>query len=242
MTAMLDVIHIAGQIERRLVARLALQGLALPPDLRALDGHWKGAPAVLEARAYRGAQTSFARFVQVHAADDVRIANGLVVPQHGSSLPIFGFDLVALGRRGALIVADLSPVWAAGDPRRSIDNERIRRRTEGMPPLPAAGELPPWARDWFSARAVFARVGAEQHADVVRALDQLVDACVEIANDVTNEDMADEGEIRARQRAYCAAHLEDDRGLIMLTRMFEPTRARRLLSEVMFPVEGPAWL
>ena len=41
--------------------------------------------------------------------------------------------------------------------------------------------------------------------------------------------------LRDLQSRYCAAHRKDDRGLMLLHKLFEPTLAERFLREVLFP-------
>jgi hypothetical protein len=138
------------------------------------------------------------------------------------------------------VVADLSPLWPQGDPRRAADDDAIARGRVAVS-LPSAGELPSWAAAWFSTSPLFARVGSGQDHEVSRALDGLLDKYLELASGASGVSGHDAEEVAQRQRAYCTAHLEDDRSLMMLTHMFEPATARRFLSDVMFPVAAPEW-
>jgi hypothetical protein len=49
-----------------------------------------------------------------------------------------------------------------------------------------------------------------------------------------------ERDVAGWQGRYCAAHRQDDRGLTLLHKMFEPTLAERFLREVLFPERIPA--
>lgn len=224
------------RIEERLVEALALVPLELPGELSRLEGAWREAPAVLEARAYRGTRIRYARFVELRGAE-LEIGNALCVSVPELPLPILGVDLVGLGRDTAVAVADLSVV-AIEDDRRAQQLEVLREHRARAPALPRAGELPAWAAQWFSAEALLARVSVEQAASVDPVLAGFAAAFVRLA-EATPPEPRGTIHVAARQTAYCEAHLHHDRGLQLLRRIFEPTLADRFLREVLFPERLP---
>jgi hypothetical protein len=60
-----DFGRIARECETRLVEALALEPVALPGELARMEGTWQHAPAVSEARAYRGHGFAFARIATI---------------------------------------------------------------------------------------------------------------------------------------------------------------------------------
>ncbi|HTV24104.1 MAG TPA: hypothetical protein VMG12_35675 [Polyangiaceae bacterium] len=238
------------RIERRLVAELGLEPRALPPELAYLEGSFRGERATLEARAYSGPRVGYMRCVEIESCD-LDIGNVLALARPERSLPVLGIDLVEVGRDTAVVVADLSPMAEAeGDRARERD---VLARHQPPAALPSAAssvhaELPDWAREWFSASALSLRVGADQAEASAAATLAYVTAFIELVR----SDSVDTGGVDTaavvtartertalRQRAYCAAHRERDRGLLLLRRMFEPSLADRFLREVLFPVEVP---
>lgn len=201
--------------ERTLVAGLTLAPLTLPPDLATMDGEWKGAPVRLRARAWSGPRIRYARFVHVDGALD--IANLLCLSRPEWPLPLLGADLVDVGREAAVVVADLSPLA----PRQA--------------PHPRAAELPAWCAAWLSDGALFTRVTPDEASTVEHRVLDHVRTYVDLAASARpHQGGADD--VRQRQQAYCAAHLEDDRGLQLLVRMFDHGRGERFLREVLFPI------
>jgi hypothetical protein len=86
--------------------------------------------------------------------------------------------------------------------------------------------LPAWARAVFSSRALYTRVA--DVADARAAFLSYPRALMRVRPRA--------GDSSALQRDYCQAHLEDDKGLGLLARIFGDAWARTFLREVMFPV------
>jgi phycocyanobilin:ferredoxin oxidoreductase len=191
-------------------------GLRAVPGERA-EGKFRDQNVELETRAYEGGPFRFARFIEVRGAA-LEIGNVLCLPRRDLLLPIFGADLVRIGAQPAMIAADLSPV--AG--------ENVEAVSAGRPPLPPGGELPAWARQVFSPHALYTRVSDADLDDARRAFLAFPRTLMALR--------AAPGDSSAAQRRYCVAHLEDDRGLQLLARMFGDAWAQRFLREVMFPV------
>jgi phycocyanobilin:ferredoxin oxidoreductase len=192
------------------------------PGLRAVPGEraagtFRGEPVELEVRAHEGGPFRFARFIEVRGAG-LEIGNILCLPRRDLLLPIFGADLVRIGAQPAMIAADLSPV--AG--------EDVSAVSAGRPALPEAGELPAWAQQVFSPHALYTRVSDGQLDDARRAFLFFPRTLMALH--------AVPGDSSPAQRRYCVAHLEDDKGLQLLARMFGDAWARRFLRDVMFPV------
>jgi hypothetical protein len=235
VTAQFDFAAAAGVAEQRLANALSLRPMALPPELAAMHGRWKGHPVALRASAWRGARVRYARTVCI-AGEGLSIVNMLALSEPDYPLPILGVDLVAAGAPAAVIVADLSPI--ADDPTvRHRQNAALASRVSTRPELPSARTLPSWCRPWFSPRALFARITAVDDVDVGIRIGDYVDTFAALAAD-SRPDPAGAGHIEARQQAYCAAHLSDDRGLQLTRKMFDPALADRVLSEILFPVRG----
>jgi hypothetical protein len=239
MSTTLGFAEVIEAAETGLVRALDLVRAPLPAGLARLEGSWKDAPVVLEARAYRGERVAYARFVNVQGAG-LEIGNILCLSAPAYPLPILGVDLVGLGKDTVVAVADLSPILGQPDDRdgrvRQLDG-LASRRARG-PALPSGGELPAWCKAWFSPHALFARVPSSQHADVARAVEDYWRAYADLA--VAAEPGAGTTRVEDAQRAYCVAHIEHDRGLQMLRKMFDPDLADRFLREVLFPERRPS--
>lgn len=208
--------------EAHLVRALGLSPLPLPADLRTLSGEHKGEPVICAARAYASPRISYARFVTLRGAGlDIGNLLSLAAPDHPA--PMFGADLVGLGKDTGVVIADLSPV--PGGP-----------ALEGSPASIGApsGALPTWCAPWFSPFALHARIVPEQTADARGALLAWSDAYVRFVQGALHkpEGASAVAEHHAR---YAAAHLADDRGLQLMTRIFPAELGTRFLAEVMFP-------
>jgi phycocyanobilin:ferredoxin oxidoreductase len=202
-----------------------LQPIALDPQLASAVGSFKGVKIALEARGYAGGAIAFARFVEVWGGA-LEITNLLCLPRTSRALPIFGADFVSVSSQSAMFAADLSPV-------------------PGAPPvaalvhaLPSAGELPGWCQGVFSPHPLFVRVAADRRDEACAAALERVDQFCALA--AAEGPAGSEREILDAQREYARAHLEDDKGLDMLGRIFGDAWAQRFLREVMFPAP-PAW-
>jgi hypothetical protein len=236
--------EVARRIEELAVRELELSPLPLGPQLAALDGEFRGRPARLSARAYAGPRHAYARFVDL-VGDGLEIANIVIVARPEHPLPVLGIDLVGLGKEKAVVVADLSPMTDTASQRVEEHDVVARcRKTRLSPEL--ALELPAWATPWFSEDAVCARVTSSESVAACQAVAEMADAFVQLSRLDAGADPGAgaaaelRGEVSRRQQAYFAAHRADDRGLLLLRRIFEPEVADRFLREVLFPERIPA--
>lgn len=228
--------EIALSAEVEMVRELGLGTLALPAELARLDGSFRGEPVALESRAYRGERSAYFRFVRIEG-QSLQIANLLCFSTPEHALPILGVDLVALGTGTLVLAADLSPIHPDPHVRRA-QLSGLARRSPGSDL--ARSEPPAWCEPWFSPHAVVARATPAELPAVAAALSDFVRAYIELAR--TSEPApALAREVAEAQRAYSRAHLEHDRGLGLLRKLFEPAVADRFLHEVLFPTGGPAW-
>lgn len=234
------------RIERRLVSELALEPRALPPELERLTGTFRGQTTTLEARAYSGPRLAYARFVEVESAGPGRgldievdinldinldIGNALALPRAEFALPVLGVDLVEVGSDSALVIADLSPMT---DDRAERARESAVLGRHRPTALGRRSELPAWALEWFSADALSARFSPDQAVAPEAAVMAYVEAFVELVH-AGRTDPGQSALVARRQQAYSSAHLERDRGLLLLRRLFEPALAERFLREILFP-------
>lgn len=237
--------QLARRIEAVVVRELELAPLPLEPQLAALVGEFRGRPAQLSARAHAGRRHAYARFVEL-VGEGLEIANIVIVARPERPLPVLGIDLVGLGKEKAVVVADLSPMTDdAVERARQRDVVARYRATKLSPDL--ALELPAWAATWFSESALCVRVPPGEIEAACQAVAEMVDAFVQLSRlDASAEPVgaapsqALRGEVERRQQAYFAAHRADDRGLLLLRRIFEPQVADRFLREVLFPERIPA--
>jgi phycocyanobilin:ferredoxin oxidoreductase len=209
--------ELLGAVERALVRGLDLRPLSLTPELSSARGAWKGEPVELTARAYESGTFRLCRFVELQSGG-LSIGNALCLPRRDLPLPIFGLDVVAPGHGTVMVAADLSPIKPGA--------------VAGFPPssLPPGGPLPEWCRRVFSQHALYTRIPAAQVAEAAAPILARVQALTAMSATPGPEE-----QIAAAQRAYCSAHLEDDKGLGMLSRMFGADWAGLFLREVMFP-------
>jgi len=190
-----------------------------------LEGELRGGRACLETRRYTGRSIRYAR-VALFQAPGIEIGNLLFFPSLDRAAPILGADLVGLSASSGLVAADLSP---AGSP--PVASAALEQAAEG---LPSAGPLPAWASAIFSPRPLFARVDGSNRGAAATALRAMAGAFVEALRS-SPADQAREPSIRASHSNYCRLHRQDDRTLGVLTKAFGERRARRYLSEVLFP-------
>jgi hypothetical protein len=107
-------------------------------------------------------------------------------------------------------------------------------------------ELPAWASAWFSQSALCLRVSPAESVAACQCVAEMADAFVQLSREesvVLHRGAAPEeaaAEVARRQRAYFAAHRDEDRGLLLLRRIFQPEVADRFLREVLFPERIPA--
>lgn len=232
MTAPFRFVELLRKIEATLVAGLELEPLALPPELASAEGSWKGQPIVLLTRAYRAGRVGYARFAEV-TGPEIEIGNALCAPRSDAPLPIFGADLVALGREAGMVAADLSPTLPPG-PARDAQLSGLAAARAAWPPLPSGGELPAWCAAWFSPFALYTRIAPAHRDAAASALGTLPRVLIDIPRAAPLRPGDAEAVARALD-GYAAAHRGDDKGLKMLEKMFGPRWAGRYISEVLFP-------
>jgi phycocyanobilin:ferredoxin oxidoreductase len=236
---------IALDTERMMVERLDLRPLALPSELARAEGSWKGAPAVIETRAYAGGAVAYARFARVWQPGMVpgaglEIGNYLVLGRPDLGLPVLGADLVGMGLRGRMLAADLSPVLPPGAAR-DRQLAPLADRAAARARLTPGGALPEWCARFFSPHALFVRPGVDELPAAVAELDEFPRVFVALVLDATSDGAASPARrAQSVHDEYLAAHRTDDKGLGMLARMFGDAWAQRYLDEVLFPLELPA--
>jgi hypothetical protein len=195
--------------------RAIVDGLDLKPSDRLpaapVEGHWKGHPAILEARNWTGPRIELFRTVRLRG-HELEIANAMAIPAAPLDAPILGVDLVAARAEGGVVVADLSPFDA---------------------PSLTQPALPDWAQGIFSSSPLIERVTP---ATASVALDRVADLA---ARFVTTIDAAvPAASLDARGRAlerYRRGHLADERMHTMLVHIFGTERAAMLMRDVLFP-------
>ena len=238
-TAAVDWPALAAELEAVLRRALVLDDAPLAPALARAAGSWKGAPATIETRASRGERVAYCRAARVRGTG-LAIGNVLCVPDPRlrlgrSSLPILGVDLVAIGEREAIVVADLSPT---GDERTPAD-EWMAAALDGDPrvaTLAPIADLPPWARESFSRRALAARVPLPLQPAAADAVRRVVHAFVALVRDArVDTSAAGACAVRHDQRRYMERHREEDGGLALLARIFGNEWARGYIRDVLFP-------
>lgn len=214
-----SVLALLRQVEDALARDLDLRPIQV--SLPAARGEWKGAAVEIAARAYDGGAMRYCRFIEL-SGGGLQIGNALCLPRLDVPLPVFGVDVVAPGHGSVMIAADLSPMA------RDVTAPPLPRHE-----LPPGGDLPAWCRKWFSRQALYTRLPLER-------LDEATGPLLDFARALTAMRVAPQpgrtAAITAAQRGYCAAHLEDDKGLGMLARMFGAEWSARFLREVMFPL------
>lgn len=225
-------LHLLREAEDALVRGLDLTPLPLGPSLARAEGSWKGAPALLSARAYHHGPVRYARFVEL-TAGHLEIGNLLCLSRTVLPLPILGADLVALGGGEVMIAADLSPVLAPGPARDAQLAGLAARRAQGTAP-PPGGALPDWCARWFSPHALYTRAGEGDAAAAATAFRTFAPAFLELCAERSAQP-GSAAATQAAQAAYARAHREDDKGLGMLARMFGADWAARFVGEVLFP-------
>ncbi|NUQ20898.1 MAG: hypothetical protein HOQ09_08045 [Gemmatimonadaceae bacterium] len=230
---------LAADLEATLASALALAPIPLAPGHARAMGTWKGAPTTIETRAWRGERIAYCRVARVRG-HGVAIGNVLCIPDPalragGRPLPILGVDLVAIGERDAIVVADLSPMTED----RALGSERIAAALDADPDvarLTPIDDLPPWARDSFSTRALAVRVGAELHPVAAAAVRRVVDAFVTLVHEARVDANADDtGAVRRAHQRHLGRHRDEDGGLALLGRMFGSEWARGYVCTVLFP-------
>ena len=225
------LLALADAIERRFVAQLGLVAEVLPAELESAQGTYKGHEARLTARAYRGPQVAFARFVHVFGPE-IEIVNIMCVPRFDLTLPVFGADLVGLGERG-VAVADLSPLVDSSGYRAALAGVRAAQTLVGS--SQDAGPLPAWAARIFSPAPLFARLAPADAAHLPVLFSPYAGAFLN-AFAAASADPAQAAASGAAYRRYAEAHRQDDRGLTMMAKIFGAERARRVIEQLLFPL------
>jgi phycocyanobilin:ferredoxin oxidoreductase len=231
---------LAEEIETLLSEALDLAPAALDPALAQATGSWKGEPATIETRRCHGERVAWCRVARVHGGG-LAIGNVLCVPHPAlraddRPLPVLGVDLVAVGERDAIVVADLSPMT---DDRTAGSEVLARALAAGdeVARLPRIEELPGWARDSFSPAALAVRVPVESHAVAAAAVSRAARAFADLARRAV-VDIGDEARTRAvrhMQQRYMERHRTEDGGLLLLARIFGNDWSRRYIRELLFP-------
>ena len=201
------------RIETRLVDALSLSPQALPPELSAATGTWKGEPASIASTAWSGPAIALARCVRVTGAS-LDIGNLLVVPDPSRDAPIFGVDLVAARPVAGLVVADLSPLVAD-------------------PAAASRVDLPEWARAIFSASPLLRRVTPSGAAEAFEAVDAMADEFVRRVRSAAP--LPGAGQATEAHRRYMDAHRSDERTVTMLANIFGSDWATAFVAQVLYP-------
>lgn len=219
---------------------LNLRPLALAAHLARAEGEWQGEPVRAITRAYRGDDFVYVRFTVVEGAG-LSIGNVVCLPADDCALPILGADLVWIGTRPgtAMIAADLSPTLPAGRGREGQLEQLcaalgdVRKRTKALAP---GGPLPAWCASLFSPCALYVRMGSNEVERGIEAFGMYVSALTRLASIRASTEMAVAAEdVRAGRARYCEGHRVDDKGLMLLARLFGHDWAREFVSEVLFP-------
>lgn len=206
-----------------------------------MDGEWQGESVVGEARAYRGPGVGLARFATVEG-DGLSIGNLLVIPDATSTAPIFGADLVWIGTRPqmAMIACDLSPTlddWGG----RAAQNASVAALLPSTATVPSGGALPAWCESVFSPSPLYTRFGAEDAERASVLFGGYLEAFVALARSSATVRAQEPKRMAPTSTSrgifnYCLRHREEDRGLLLLERLFGTMRAKRYLDEVLFPI------
>ncbi|HEX8848487.1 MAG TPA: hypothetical protein VF761_03050 [Gemmatimonadaceae bacterium] len=238
-TVAVDWPALAAELDGVLRRALALDDVPPAPALAGAAGSWKGAPATIETRASHGERVSYCRAARVRGTG-LAIGNVLCVPDPrlrtaGTPLPILGVDLVAIGERDAIVVADLSPT---GDDPTSADGWMAAAldadpRAAALAPI---ADLPRWARESFSRRALAVRVPLAHRPVAAEAVRRVVDAFVALVRDARVDGSAEAAcAVRHDQQRYMERHRDEDGGLALLARIFGNEWARGYIRDVLFP-------
>jgi phycocyanobilin:ferredoxin oxidoreductase len=218
--------------EAYIVRELGLEPLPLPRGLDHAEGEWRGGSITIKTRAYAGEVIRYARFATL-SGNNLDIGNVLCLPTADHPLPIFGVDLVALGRETGMLAADLSPVLPSGAERDAQLAPLAARRADHAA-LPPGGQLPAWCAAWFSPHALYTPVATTELDKAVAAFHDFPLAFVALARG-SRPRPALAREIMYAHDGYAAAHRTDDKGLRLLATIFGTAWAARYLAEVLFP-------
>lgn len=227
MSAGFGFAAMTDHVEQWLAAKLGLSRLPLDPTLERARGTWKQGEVTIRTAAYTGGPVRYARFTRVES-DALEIGNILCLARADQPLPILGADLVAIAGSG-LLVADLSPTMSDG-----LEGAILAVRRARHPDFPSAGPLPAWCEGWMSRHALLARVNVEQAAAALQAFRDFPATYLELACTSAARPGL-KAEIGRAQARYVEAHLQDDKGLNLLGKIFGEAWSHRFLREVLFP-------
>ncbi len=220
------------EVRDRLRVRLGLTAVELPDELARAESQLHGEPIHYEAELLDGRVR--ARFATV-TGRGIEVASALAVAPSALALPIFGADLVALGRGRALVVLDLSPTARsfAGHDLLGL-GARLRER----PQLATAGSLPAWCAGLLSTHHVFARIDQSDAAAARELLADFADAFAELV--AAGEPRAQHSDVSAvTARRWLSAHRDDDKSFTVLAHAFGEEWTQRAIQEVLFPASWP---
>ncbi len=224
-----------GDCRALLAAHPALRPLQLSPSLGRRHGTFRDAPVGLVAEAWTGGGVAYARVVTIEGPG-LSITNVLGLPaarDDGRPPTILGIDLVSVAGAPIVVVADLSPTQPASRETPVAAAQAAVLRARG--PFPPGGALPGWCGRWFSPHHLFTRVAAG-------AAEPALAAAADFAR-IWLEDTARPGDAASHlpraTAAYCADHRNQDPGLRLLDRMFDPAWAETFRTTVLFPLEPP---
>jgi hypothetical protein len=221
-----------------LVVRLGLRALAVPAELRRIDGTLRDRPVSLRMRRFTGEGRVVLTIAEVVEQGGALCAVTVIgMPADGSLAPVLGIDLVALGGSLSLIAVDLAPTDAAvWDAHAEPLLARLHHASEAAV---VPRRWPGFAVEVFSRRALLA--GARRGGEVA-ALDAVARFAVSLAplyagDEPDRVDPARAGAAAERRRGWCRAERRNRREHDALTRMFGAGPAAATL-DLLFPVEG----
>ena len=224
----------------RTLARFGALGPLVTVPARAeylhVTGTWKAAPARLWGALYAAPGLASLRLALI-TAGELSILNVLAIPAPGSAAPLFGADLVRLPGRDRMAAVDLSPGLppSAGAPPWLDRQAAVAGR---YCDLPSGGVLPEWATRVFSPHPLYTRYPPEQEARAQQAFMAYLELFLLLVAAIPAQPALCQPQ-RQALRAYAEAHRLEDRGLLMLGRMFGEAWAARYLTDFLFPDPGP---
>ena len=222
-----------ARVERALVTALDLEPRRLDPRLALARGTWKGEPISIQTHAYQGSRIRYARCAHMQGAH-LEIGNLLCLPALDMNLPIFGADLVGLGRETGMVAVDLSPGTrvAAARAAQIASLEPIVHLARGFP---SGGQLPAWCEPWFSPHPLYTRIDIHQAPRAAAAFASYATHFIGLATSATPVP-THAVDAASAQDGYAAAHRTDDKGLGLLARIFGSDWATAYVTQVLFPV------
>ena len=235
-----------------LLDSLQLREQGVPLHLAELSGCIAGRQVKLQTRRYRGAGFSslttaiIAEEPATGAATDEGARRGpmlrsltvIGLPHLGSSLPILGMDLIALGGTLSLLALDLAPT----EP--TFWEERCRGILDQVHALAGAGVVPrkrpEFAASTFSQRALIAGARPEGVQPAIAAAAFLLAESARLYAPASLTDGAapsqdrDADPLAERQRAWLQAERRNRKEHDALSRIFGTETARQYLEDFLF--------